>query len=60
MMTKQVFELLDGEVRVWIDQDAVHIIAGDLLHNDPTELNVKMVRQLAVELSRLANILDKS
>jgi hypothetical protein len=57
-MTEQTFELLDGEVRLWVDQDALHIIAGDLRHNDPAELTSKMARKLAFELERLADIID--
>lgn len=57
-LAEPTFELLEGDVRVWIDQDALHIIAGDLRHNDPTELTSKMARKLAAELERLADILD--
>ena len=53
-----MFELLDGEVRAWIDQEGIHIIAGDLQHGDPTELTANMARALATELRRLADILD--
>lgn len=57
-MSAQVFDLLDGEVRVWIEQDSLHIVAGDPQHGDPTELTAKMARELAAELGRLADILD--
>jgi hypothetical protein len=57
-MAERTFELLDGEVRLWVDQDALHIIAGDLRHNDPVELTSKMARKLACELERLADIID--
>lgn len=57
-MSVQIFELLDGEVRVWIEQEAVHIVAGDSLHQDPTELTSEMARDLAIELQRLADVLD--
>ena len=57
-MSEQPFELMEGEVRVWIDQDSIHIISGDLRYNDPTELTSEMARILSAELERLANILE--
>ncbi len=58
-MQKNVFELQDGEVRVWIEQETIHIIAGDLQYGDPTELTANMARKLATELERIASLLDE-
>jgi hypothetical protein len=39
-------ELANGEVRIWIEQEAVHIKAVDR-YGDPVELSDVEVRQLA-------------
>jgi len=41
MASKLFFELLDGEVQVWIDQEAIRLRAGDLKSHDPVELTGK-------------------
>jgi hypothetical protein len=53
-----VFELLDGDVRIWVEQEAIHMIAGDLQHRDPVELTSKMARQLAIALKEMADRLE--
>lgn len=57
-MQDNIFALLDGNVRVWIDQDAVHLIAGDPRYGDPCELTSQMALELASILSRCANSID--
>ena len=58
MVSDRVFELLEGEIRVWVDQEAVHIVAGDAVHGDPAELTASMARRLAQELNGLADEID--
>jgi hypothetical protein len=52
------FELMDGDVRVWIEQEAVHIRAIEQISGDPVELTSDMARQLADALDRLADQAD--
>ncbi len=53
---RSAFELLDGDVRVWIEQEAIHIIAVD--RRDPVELTEVMARELAAALLEMAAQLD--
>jgi hypothetical protein len=50
------FELLDGDVRVWIEQEAIHMIAID--RTDPVELTEGMAKELAAALLEMAAQLD--
>ncbi len=52
------FRLLDGDVRAWIEQESIHLIAKDGKFNDPVELTAKMARQLAAALTELASRVD--
>jgi hypothetical protein len=54
----QVFELLEGSVRVWIEQGAIHMIAVELPSQDPVELTGDMARQLAATLQEMVDRLD--
>jgi hypothetical protein len=54
-----VFELLDGDVRVWIEQETIHLASFDRPHYDPVELTAKMARTLAAKLKELADQLDE-
>jgi hypothetical protein len=51
---RQVFELMEGAIRVWVEQEAIHIIAFDRPHLDPVELTSSMARQLADALTKMA------
>jgi hypothetical protein len=56
---RRVFELLEGAIRLWVEQDAIHIIAFDRPHLDPVELTPAMARQLADALTKMAEQLDE-
>ena len=40
MQENGVFEFEGGEIRVWIEQESIHMLAFDELHGDPVELTV--------------------
>jgi hypothetical protein len=48
----------DGDIRAWIEQEAIHIKAFDN-HGDPVELSAEEARILAQELLRLAEGVEK-
>ena len=50
-----VFELDDGDVSVWIDQEEIYMRAVDRGSRDPVELSPKDARQLAAALLELAD-----
>lgn len=56
-MDRETFELMDGDVRVWIEQETVHMIAID--RGDPVELPAFMARELAAALLRMADLTDE-
>lgn len=53
----QQIEISGGEVRVWIEQEAVHLIAITA-HNDPVELTRSEAIKLAKALMDLSEKLD--
>jgi hypothetical protein len=55
----RVFELMNGGVRVWIEQETIHLAAFDRPHHDPVELTSKMARILAAKLEEMAHNLDQ-
>jgi hypothetical protein len=55
MQEPLVFELLGGEVRAWLEQETIHLVAGDILHGDPAELTPGMARRLAASLQKMAD-----
>lgn len=57
MQTTDVFEFEGGEIRVWIEQESIHIRACDKSH-DPVELTSDTARQLAEKLKELADSID--
>jgi hypothetical protein len=57
-MQNDVFEFEGGEVKVWIEQESIHIHACDKRHRDPVELTSNSARQLAKKLEELANAID--
>ncbi|HZL36259.1 MAG TPA: hypothetical protein VFC78_13155 [Tepidisphaeraceae bacterium] len=54
----QPFELMNGDVRIWIEQESIHIAASDRTHHDPVEITAKMARALAAKLDEMAASLD--
>jgi hypothetical protein len=54
----QPFDLMDGSVRAWIDQGAIHLKAVEAPHGDPVELTEEMAIQLAAALREMAAELD--
>lgn len=54
----QVYSLMDGSVRVWIDQGAIHLKAAESPHSDPVELTGEMAIQLANTLREMTADLD--
>jgi hypothetical protein len=55
---RSAFELFDGDVRVWIEQEAIHMKAVDPKSGDPVELTETMARELAAVLLEMAARLD--
>jgi hypothetical protein len=55
---RQVHELEGGDVRLWVEQESVHLKACDPLHADPAELTVESARELARLLLELADQID--
>lgn len=54
---RSVFKLLNGDVRVWIEQEEIHMIAVD--RGAPVELTPTMAKQLvAVLLDMIAQVDD--
>jgi hypothetical protein len=55
---RSAFQLFDGDVRVWIEQRAIHMIAHDPKYHNPVELTEVMARELAAVLLEMADRLD--
>lgn len=53
-----VFEFEGGEVAIWIEQGAIHMLACDENHRDPVKLTSDTARQLARRLNELADLID--
>jgi hypothetical protein len=56
-MSKQ-FELSDGEIRLWIEQESLHLRVLDV-NGDPVELTSGEARKLAEALLSFAMEIDK-
>lgn len=54
----KVFQLRN-DVRIWIEQEAIHIVAFDPRYHDPVELTAGMARQLAAKLLGMADEIDE-
>jgi hypothetical protein len=55
----QVFDFEGGDVRVWIEQQAIHLKAGDSHSRfDPAELTAGSARELAAQLLKMADAID--
>lgn len=52
-----VFEFEGGEIKVWIEQEQIHIIACDKSYRDPVELTANTARELAAKLTELADLI---
>ena len=52
------FKLFNGDVRVWFEQEAIHMIAHDPKYHNPVELTESMARELAAVLLEMAAQLD--
>jgi hypothetical protein len=52
-------EFSNGDVRVWIDQEAIHLYARDSEHNDPVELTCKEAKLLGEALIGYARRLEQ-
>ena len=50
----QVYNLMEGSVRAWIDQGAIHLKAAEPPHSDAVELTGEMAIQLATTLREMA------
>jgi hypothetical protein len=55
-MSKQ-FEMSDGEVRLWIEQESLHLRAADE-HGDPIELTKEEAVKLAEALLGFSKEID--
>jgi hypothetical protein len=55
---RSAFELFGGDVRVWIEQEEIHMKAVDRGSRDPVELTPTMARELAAVLLELADRTD--
>jgi len=53
----KIFEISDGEVRLWIEQENLHIRAIDS-HGDPVELTKEEAVKLAEALIRFSKEID--
>ena len=56
--TPRAFELMDGEIRVWIEQESIHLLACGLKYRDPVELTPQHARELANKLLGFADLVD--
>jgi hypothetical protein len=56
-MKSFTYESEDGEIRVWIEQGAVHVKIVDA-HGDPVELTPDAARELASVLREYAEAAD--
>lgn len=55
----KAIEFLGGDIRIWIEQEAIHIIAGDIKHFDPVEIDSDMARKIANILLNMSDQLDQ-
>ena len=56
---KIVLEMMGGDVRVWVEQETIHLIAIDRPYGDPVELTAKMAMKLSSVLADLARRIDE-
>lgn len=53
----KIFEMSDGEVRLWIEQESLHIRAIEA-NGDPVELTKEEAKKLAEALVEFCNAID--
>lgn len=58
MQKNNVFEFEAGDIRIWIEQNSIHMLACDKLYKDPIELTADTARHLAQKLNELADTID--
>ena len=51
----EIFALMNGDVRMWIEQEVIHLVAFDRPYHDPVELTTEMARELAAKLREMAD-----
>jgi hypothetical protein len=56
-MNNDEFKLYDGDVHIWIEQEAIHMVAID--RTDPVELTGADARKIAAKLIEMADFLDE-
>jgi len=54
----EVFELHNGDIRVWLEQEEIHLRAADGKSRDPVELTPANARALAKKLIQFADRLE--
>lgn len=54
----KVFEFEGGGIKVWIEQESIHLRAGHECYRDPVELTSDTARQLAEKLKEMADVID--
>ncbi len=54
---EKALELSDGNIRLWIDQECLHLKAVDI-HGDPVEISINEARKLAEALLALTRLLE--
>jgi hypothetical protein len=59
MKQTEMIEIAHGDVRAWVEQEAVHLKAADQ-YGDPVELNAEELKSLIDELSRLYEIVKRN
>ena len=54
---RQRFELLDGDVAAWIEQESIHLRAIERQSGDPVELTADLAKRLGAALLEMADAL---
>lgn len=54
----RVFELMDGAVSMWVEQETIHLKSVERPSGDPVELTPKMAQRLAVVLQEMVDELS--
>jgi hypothetical protein len=58
MNKNEIFELMDGDISVWIEQDIIFLRAVERPSGDPVELTPAEARELAEKLRQWADELE--
>jgi hypothetical protein len=54
----RIFEFEGGQIRLWIEQESIQMLACDISFRDPVELTADTARELAAKLNELADSID--